>query len=215
MSATADVIPPLAIVGRHAYTPPFPPSLPRRRPSPDHRRPPIPLTADSSRCQTPSMRAAADVISPLTVDHRFAPPDRRREQQVQDITLALALALASLEVITWDKTTTHVKHAQLHGLHSSTIPFSKLCCTEQQVQDITLALALALASLEVITWDKTTTHVKHAQSCFPFATLETFDPFEAGWVLGCFKGITACQNSRDVRIKSQLMIKKMGDRGVQ
>uniref|UniRef100_A0A0E0EXZ3 Uncharacterized protein n=1 Tax=Oryza meridionalis TaxID=40149 RepID=A0A0E0EXZ3_9ORYZ len=164
MSATADVIPPLAIVGRHAYTPPFPPSLPRRRPSPDHRRPPIPLTADSSRCQTPSMRAAADVISPLTVDHRFAPPDRRREQQVQDITLALALALASLEVITWDKTTTHVKHAQ---------------------------------------------------SCFPFATLETFDPFEAGWVLGCFKGITACQNSRDVRIKSQLMIKKMGDRGVQ
>uniref|UniRef100_A0A0E0G622 Uncharacterized protein n=1 Tax=Oryza nivara TaxID=4536 RepID=A0A0E0G622_ORYNI len=39
--------------------------------------------------------------------------------------------------------------------------------------------------------------------------METFHPFETGRVLGCFKGILACQNSRDVRIKSQLMIKKM------
>lgn len=27
--------------------------------------------------------------------------------------------------------------------------------------------------------------------------METFDSFEAGRVLGCFKGIAACQNSRD------------------
>uniref|UniRef100_A0A0E0E0X1 Uncharacterized protein n=1 Tax=Oryza meridionalis TaxID=40149 RepID=A0A0E0E0X1_9ORYZ len=33
-----------------------------------------------------------------------------QEQQVQDITLALALT--SLEAITWDKTATYIKHAQ-------------------------------------------------------------------------------------------------------
>uniref|UniRef100_A0A0E0DC52 Uncharacterized protein n=1 Tax=Oryza meridionalis TaxID=40149 RepID=A0A0E0DC52_9ORYZ len=54
----------------------------------------------------------------------------------------------------------------LHELHSSTTPLSKLCCIEQQVQGITLALALALASLEAITWDKTATYIKHAQQRF-------------------------------------------------
>uniref|UniRef100_A0A0E0CVJ8 Uncharacterized protein n=1 Tax=Oryza meridionalis TaxID=40149 RepID=A0A0E0CVJ8_9ORYZ len=53
------------------------------------------------------------------------------------------------------------RDSQLHGLHSLTTPFSKLYCIEQQVQDITLALALA--SLEAITWDKAATYIKHAQ----------------------------------------------------
>uniref|UniRef100_A0A0E0F263 Uncharacterized protein n=1 Tax=Oryza meridionalis TaxID=40149 RepID=A0A0E0F263_9ORYZ len=47
-------------------------------------------------------------------------------------------------------------------LYKKDLRYLKIWFREQQVQDITLALALALAFPEAITWDKTVTHIKHA-----------------------------------------------------
>uniref|UniRef100_A0A0E0BKN3 Uncharacterized protein n=1 Tax=Oryza glumipatula TaxID=40148 RepID=A0A0E0BKN3_9ORYZ len=57
------------------------------------------------------------------------------------------------------------------------------------------------------TWDKTTTHIKHAQ-------WRPLIPSKLAGYLDALKGLLLVK-IHEMRIKSQLMIKKMGDRGVQ